>query len=216
MGGVNVGGTGVPRPVLQGRRVRLEPLEARHAPDLLECLRADPDLFRYFLPPLAPVEASPAGMERYVAMRADPSRGVALAMIDASSGRAVGSSCFYDLRPEHAGLEIGATFIHPSRRGSAVNPESKLLMLRWAFESWEPSPGVRGAERVQLKCDGRNAHSQRAIAKLGAVREGVLRRHMRMADGFMRDTVMFSILRDEWPAVRARLEARVAAFDGGA
>jgi RimJ/RimL family protein N-acetyltransferase len=96
------------------------------------------------------------------------------------------------------------TWIGKPHRGTKVNPEIKLLMIGHAFE-------VMGCERVQLKTDGRNIHSQRAIEKLGAKKEGILRRHGQMPDCFMRDTVMYSILPEEWPEVKAGLLARLAA-----
>ena len=100
-------------------------------------------------------------------------------------------------------MEIGWTWIAPSHQRSAVNTEAKLLQLTYAFDDL-------GATRVALKTDGRNLRSQAAIERLGAQREGPLRRHIKMPDGFIRDTVYFSILSDEWPAVRARLEERLA------
>jgi RimJ/RimL family protein N-acetyltransferase len=103
---------------------------------------------------------------------------------------------------DHRGVEIGGTFIHPDVRGSAVNAEMKLLMIDHAF--------VSGAIRVQLRVDARNERSQAAVAKLGATREGVLRRDMVTWTGHMRDTVVFSILSDEWPPLKRRLEERVA------
>jgi RimJ/RimL family protein N-acetyltransferase len=128
---------------------------------------------------------------------------VAWATVDAATGRAVGSTRFGDIAPEHGRVEIGWTWIAPSHQRTAVNTEAKLLQLTYAFEEL-------GATRVALKTDGRNLRSQAAIERLGAVREGVLRRHIRMPDGFMRDTVYYSILADEWPSVKARLEARLA------
>jgi RimJ/RimL family protein N-acetyltransferase len=108
-----------------------------------------------------------------------------------------------DIRPKHMGLEIGTTWIGRAHQGTKVNPESKLLLLAHAFERL-------GCERVQLKTDGRNLQSQHAIEKLGAVKEGVLRKHMIMPDGFVRDTVMYSIVAAEWPDVKRGLEARLA------
>ena len=185
-------------PTLVGRHARLEPLHASHAPDLFAA--ADPATFQYHLntPDAWTPGAFAVFIDRLIAM---PGRAT-LAILDAHTGRAIGSTAFMEIRPEHLGLEIGATWITPPARGTRVNPESKRLMLAHAFDTL-------GAIRVQLKCDGRNLHSQRAIAKLGATREGVLRRHMRAPDGYMRDTVYYSILRDEWPAVRAALDARL-------
>lgn len=115
----------------------------------------------------------------------------------------VGRSCFLHIRPADRGVEIGATFLHPDVRGGAVNPEAKLLMLAHAFAS--------GAMRVELITDARNLRSQAAIAKLGAVREGVLRAHKITWTGHRRDTVVFSIIEEEWPTVRAGLERRLNA-----
>jgi RimJ/RimL family protein N-acetyltransferase len=98
---------------------------------------------------------------------------------------------------------IGSTLYHPDRWGTQVNPETKLLLLGHAFDDC-------GLGRVKIQTDVLNTRSAAAIAKLGATREGVLRRHTRREDGTFRDTVVFSILRDEWPAVRERLLTRLA------
>ncbi len=99
-------------------------------------------------------------------------------------------------------VEIGWTWLAPSRWRTALNTEAKLLQLTYAFEEL-------GAGRVALKTDGRNARSQAAIERLGGMKEGTLRRHLRMPDGFIRDTVYYSILADEWPPIRARLRERL-------
>lgn len=119
-----------------------------------------------------------------------------------SDGTVAGSSSYLDLRLEHRGLEVGFTWIAEDYRGTFVNPEMKLLMLGYAFEQL-------GCMRVQLKTDLRNIRSQRAMEKLGCVKEGVWRQHMIMPDGYIRDTVMYSILDSEWPGVRERLEERL-------
>lgn len=123
-----------------------------------------------------------------------------------SAGQIVGTSSYLDVHPADERCEIGFTAYTPAVWGSVVNPECKLLLLGAAFDS--------GFGRVQLKTDIRNERSQRAIAGLGARQEGVLRRYQRRADGSMRDTVMFSILFEEWQAVRESLEQRVAAALG--
>jgi RimJ/RimL family protein N-acetyltransferase len=119
-------------------------------------------------------------------------------------GSVIGSTSYLDVQPGNAVLEIGSTTYAPTVWGGPVNPETKLLLLEYAF-------GTLSAGRVQLKTDIRNERSQRAIERLGARFEGVLRRHMRRDDGTMRDTVMFSIIAEEWPAVRAGLRNRVDA-----
>ena len=145
------------------------------------------------------------GAEAWPAYLADALRPefVTWATMDARTGRAIGSTRYGDIAPEHGRVEIGWTWIAPSHQRTAVNTEAKLLQLAYAFDKL-------GATRVALKTDGRNLRSQAAIERLGAVREGTLRRHIRLPDGFIRDTVYFSILAEEWPAVRARLEERLA------
>jgi RimJ/RimL family protein N-acetyltransferase len=110
-------------------------------------------------------------------------------------------SSYYTSLAVQGGLEIGTTFLHPDVRGEVVNTESKLLMLGHAFDS--------GAVRVQFRVDVRNARSQAAVARLGALREGVLRRDRLTWTGHIRDTVYFSILDSEWPDVQDRLRARL-------
>jgi RimJ/RimL family protein N-acetyltransferase len=186
------------RVVLEGQFVRLEPLEERHRDDLLAAAAQDPATFRYMGADLS------TGAEAWPHYLADALRQdyVAWATVDAATGRAVGSTRFGDIAPEHGRVEIGWTWIAPSHQRSATNTEAKLLQLTYAFDEL-------GATRVALKTDGRNLRSQAAIERLGAQREGTLRRHIRMPDGFIRDTVYFSILDQEWPAVKARLEARL-------
>jgi RimJ/RimL family protein N-acetyltransferase len=187
------------RVTLHGRFVRLEPIEERHRDDLLAAAAEDPTTFRYMSSDLS------MGASAWPAYLADAQRPeyVAWATVDAASGRAIGSSRFGDIAPEHGRVEIGWTWVAPSHQRSATNTEAKLLQLTYAFEEL-------GASRVALKTDGRNLRSQAAIERLGAQREGTLRRHIRMPDGFIRDTVYFSILAEEWPAVKARLEERLA------
>lgn len=114
-------------------------------------------------------------------------------------GVAVGMTRFLDLRREDRGVEIGGTWIDPRLWRTPVNTEAKFLMLRYAFET-------EGCIRVQLKTDLRNVRSQRAIERLGAVKEGVFRKHLVLPDGYLRDSVFYSITDDEWPGVKARLE----------
>jgi RimJ/RimL family protein N-acetyltransferase len=133
-------------------------------------------------------------------------RAVALpyAQVDVESGRAVGVTTYRDVDERHRTLEIGGTWIGRPWWRTALNTEAKLLFLGHAFETL-------GANRVAIKTDIRNERSQAAIARLGAVREGVLRHQYVRRDGSLRDSVMFSIVPDEWPAVKARLRARLEA-----
>ena len=129
---------------------------------------------------------------------------LAFAVRRRSDGEVVGSSGYYTFRPEHRGVEIGSTYYRPDARSGPVNPEAKLLLLTHAFEA--------GAVRVEFVTDAVNARSRAALLKLGAVEEGVLRRHKITWTGRIRDTVMFSITDEDWPAVRARLQARLDAY----
>lgn len=122
------------------------------------------------------------------------------------AGHVVGWSSYLEISAGDARLEIGNTAYDPAVWGSVVNPETKLLLLSYAFEELHMG-------RVQLKTDIRNHRSQAAIARLGATYEGVLRRYQRRADGTVRDTVMFSITAEQWPDVRAALSDRVTAYD---
>ena len=193
----------VPQPiVLDGRHVRLEPLGKEHRADIEAAVAEDPDALR-----LGALLLVMEGWEPWFAEARD---GVAAgtyvtwATVDRSTGRAVGSTRFGDIDLPSERLEIGWTWLAPSHWRTALNTEAKLLQLRYAFEGL-------GAGRVALKTDARNARSQAAIERIGGVREGTLRRHLRMPDGFIRDSVYFSILADEWPRVRDRLEERLAA-----
>lgn len=191
-----------PSPItLTGRHVRLEPLTRNHLPDLYEAGGRDEEVWRW-------VGGTPRSQEELGAtlgsLLEDAERGdyVPFAVIHLESGRAVGWTTYMDIDAAHERLEIGWTWYGRAYWRSAVNTESKLLLLTHAFEDL-------GMGRVQLKTDHLNTRSQAAIARLGAQREGVLRRHRRRQDGTWRDTVYFSLLADEWPEAKARLAARL-------
>lgn len=186
---------------LEGRHVRLEPLAAHHL-DGLWAVAADPELWRFTVDRVG----SRAELDRWFgdAERARAA-GAALpfATVLASDGSVVGSTRFLNASAPDRRVEIGATFVGAAWQRTAVNTEAKYLMLRHAFEAW-------GCVRVELKTGHRNLKSQAAILGLGARQEGTLRRHTRLHDGTWRDTVFFSVLDDEWPRVKAGLEARLA------
>jgi RimJ/RimL family protein N-acetyltransferase len=185
---------------LENAFVRLEPLALSQAPGLLIAANST-ETFRFM--PLRPEPFSAEGVAKYVgALRAKGPGFLPFGVIERSSGMPVGVTAFLDMQPEHRSLEIGFTWVSPRCRGTAVNPSMKLLMLRHAFESL-------GAFRVCLKTDARNAQSRRAIEKLGAKLDGVLRSHMILPDGHRRDSAFYSIVDAEWPGVRSRLEARL-------
>lgn len=183
---------------LAGRVVRLEPLRDEHAPGLLAA--ADPELFRFT--PQGPAEWTVDGFRADIAkVNAIPDT-VAFAIIHGPKNTVIGRTTYMEIRPAHRGLEIGRTWLARAHQGTAVNPEMKYLLMRHAFETL-------GAIRVQYKTGHTNLQSQRAIDKLGAVREGVLRNHMIQPDGSYRDTVVFSITLQEWPGIKAALERRL-------
>jgi len=186
-------------PELRGRHVRLVALAPEHAERLVPII--DLEHFKYFLA-VRPFSADLEGAQTYVTLMLQERNVMPFVVEELTTGRLVGMSSYMDIREPHRALEIGMTWIAPEVRGTFVNPEMKYLMLRHAFEEF-------GAIRVQLKTDGRNLHSQAAIGKLGAKYEGTWRKHGIQPNGFVRDTVMFSILDDEWPDVKAGLETRL-------
>ncbi len=187
---------------LENAVVRVEPMWPEHAPDLFVIGR-DEATWRWM-----PTPAFQTGVDaaRWVsAMLEDQLQGRRLPFVirRVADDRVVGSTSLFDVRVPERAVEIGSTWLAPEACRSAVNTAAKLLLLTHAFD-------VLGARRVQLKTDARNVTSQRAIERLGAVREGVLRRHLRLHDGFQRDTVFYSILPEEWPVIKQRLSARLA------
>lgn len=185
---------------LEGVHVRLEPLTLDHLGPLTEIGLA-PDLWRW----TTQVARTPQEMEEYVrGALAEQSAGRALpfATVHRASGRVVGSTRFGAIEPAHRKVEIGWTWIARSWQRTAVNTEAKYLMLRHAFEVWR-------CVRVELKTDRLNERSRAAILRIGAKEEGILRSHLITATGRVRDTVYFSIIAEEWPAVRAALETKL-------
>ena len=186
---------------LEGAHIRLEPLTAAHAPALLPAALHE-ELWRWTVSQVR----SAADLDRYIAAALrDQELGLALpfATIHRESGQPIGSTRFGSYDAENRRVEIGWTWIAPEFQRTAVNTEAKLLMLRHAFEQL-------GCIRVELKTDALNERSRSAIRRLGAVEEGIFRKHMITSTGRMRDTVYYSILAEEWPGVRVRLEARLA------
>ena len=180
-----------PRPVtLEGVHVCLEPLAPKHAADLLAAGGDDETWLYMPIPALKTIDDALA-MIRDAEAEARAGQEVPFAIVERASGRAVGSTRFLDLQRPHRALEIGWTWIGPAWRKTAVNTECKELLLRHAFEDL-------GAHRVTLKTDARNVRSQGAIERIGAVREGVLRRHRVCWDGTVRDTVYYGITDEEW------------------
>jgi RimJ/RimL family protein N-acetyltransferase len=185
---------------LSGRSVRLEPLEERHLPGLALAV-ADGELWRLPVTTVPqPHELSPFLRAADAAYQAQ--KEMAFATVDIASGSVVGSTRFRNIELGHRRAEIGNTFIARSWQRSHVNTEAKFLMLRHAFEHLE-------LNRVEFLTDFLNQASRTAIARLGAREEGVLRSHMVMRGGRIRDSVIFSIVREEWPVVKRHLEGRI-------
>ena len=189
-------------PALEGKLVFLEPLDERHVPELL-IAAADPATWTWM--PVCLDDDTAIRTWLADALRArDAGTELPFATLEATTGRVVGSTRYMAVTPAHRRLEIGWTWLAPATWGSGINVETKLLLLAHAFDTL-------GAMRVELKTDARNDRSRAAILALGAQFEGIFRKHMRMPDGRIRDSAWYAITDDDWPAVRARLAARLAA-----
>ena len=192
------------RAPLTGRFTRLEPLQAELRAPLRDAV-AGPD-------PVWEIMASNASgahfdpwFDRALAEARTGER-VAYAVRRLSDGAVVGTTSFLHADAPNRCVEIGSTFLNPQARAGPTNPDMKLAMLTHAFE--------QGAVRVEIRTDGRNLRSQAAIAKLGAMREGVLRKQKVLWNGTARETVVYSIIDDDWPQVRRGLQARLDALAG--
>ncbi|MEO5904598.1 MAG: GNAT family protein [Gemmatimonadaceae bacterium] len=186
---------------LEGVHVKLVPMTLEHLDSLVEA-GAFAELWKW-----TNVRAdSWEGMSQYVmAALDDCDRGLSLPFvtIDKASGRVIGSTRFGNIDTVNTKAEIGWTWITPVFQRTYVNSEAKLLMLTYAFETW-------GCTRVELKTDVLNEKSRNAMKRFGAVEEGVLRKHIRTYSGRFRDSIYYSVLDSEWPAVKARLRSFVA------
>lgn len=181
---------------LVGTHVSLDPTTDADRSELREVLQSDPENWK-----LQTVSATGEYFETYWQMMVDTPGRMTFTVRNRAEDRIAGTSSFIQVDPTHRTLEIGYTFFRPECRGTFVNPETKLLMLNEAFGA--------GAHRVQFSVSAANKHSQAAMLKLGAKQEGVLRRHRITWTGERRDTVLFSIISDEWDEVRMKLIARL-------
>ncbi len=190
--------------VLEGEVVRLEPLAIGHEEGLFEAAR-DERTWRW-LPREAPGDRGEfRGWIEEALARSEAGLDGAFATVDAQSGKPIGSTRYLALRPEHRGLEIGWTWLTPSRWGTGANVEAKLLMLEHAFERL-------GCMRVEFKTDARNERSREALEALPARFEGIFRKHMIVRGDAVRDSAYYSIVDDDWPGVRANLRGRLEPF----
>lgn len=183
---------------LEGRHVRLEPLSQAHQADLAS-VGLDENLWRWIPSPVG----TPAEMSAYIATALEEqARGASLpfALIEKTSGRAIGCTRYGNIDRTHHRVEIGWTWVAPAWQRTTVNTEAKYLLLLHAFETL-------GCIRVELKTDSLNERSRAAILRIGAREEGTFRNHMITASGRIRHTVYFSILDSEWPGVKSRLQS---------
>jgi N-acetyltransferase len=187
-------------PTLVGRTVRLEPLTAAHGDGLWLASR-DPRTWRW----LSIVQPQTRETwDAFVQQALDAAAaGTEIPLVTIRRHEIVGSTRFLALRPEHRSVEIGWTWLQPSAWATGANVEAKLLQLRHAFEVWS-------CRRVELKTDASNERSRGALEALGATFEGIHRKHMLVRGGENRDSAWYSVVDDDWPTVRARLEARLA------
>jgi RimJ/RimL family protein N-acetyltransferase len=186
---------------LHGPRVRMEPLAERHLDDLAQ-VAMDAAVWRWTI--ARPIDD--AGLRAWLATalaNAEAGTEVPFATVDLGTERAIGSSRFMTIAPEHRRLEIGWTWIGTAYQRTGANRAAKYLQLRHAFETLD-------AERVEFKTHARNLASRAALLGIGATFEGVLRHHTIMPDGSNRDSAFYGVLASEWPRVKARLEASLA------
>ena len=195
-------------PVLHGSLVRLEPLAVRHAPDLARAAEEDRSSYEFTVVPHA------TEVEAYLAAQFAREGLTPFAQVRMSDGKAVGCTAFYEPRtwpdrPDLCAIEVGWTWLAASAQGTGLNVEAKLLLFTYAFETL-------GVVRVDLKTDARNQRSRRAIERLGARFEGVLRSWSPSRApgeaGMLRDSAMFSVVAAEWPAVKSALVTRLASL----
>lgn len=189
---------------LAGKFVTLELLQPAHR-EALRLTAPDPQQFRYF----RYLGGGPYFDQQFdhALNELEKNERIVFVVRRNSDNQIVGSTSYYDIFPKYQRLAIGHTWYSIEARGTAVNPESKYLLFAYAFETLDYA-------RIEIHVDSRNDHSRAAVKKLGAVEEGLLRRHMPMeAENFRRDTVVYSILNDEWPTIKENLQNRLQKFE---
>ena len=186
---------------LQGKYVRLEPLDISHAADLWKNTGGDAELWKWVLVKfeIPKSESEMAELIKKLLDEASDGSREPWAVIDMRNDECVGSTSYLDKKTERLTLEIGSTFYGEVARRTAINTETKYLLLKEAFDA-------RGYERVQFKADNLNTRSLNAIERIGAKKEGVMRNHFIRRDGTRRDTVFYSIIKSEWPTVASHLQ----------
>lgn len=197
----------IKRVTLQGRHVRLEPLGERHIAGLAEIGKGQ-DFWKYMLYGEMKAETDFRRFVTDLLAREEKGTDLPFAVIHLASGRIAGSTRYLNIDPPNRGLEVGGTWYGLDFQRTAVNTECKYLLLTHAFETLK-------AIRVQIKTDSLNVRSQQAIERIGAVKEGVLRNHMILSDGRIRDSVFYSILDNEWAGVKKRLVEMLGKYGDG-
>jgi RimJ/RimL family protein N-acetyltransferase len=193
--------------VLTGKHARLEPMTLDHVEPLAE-IGVGHDFWKFMVYGKMDTVDDMRGWVSDILTRAEKGTDLPFVAIHLASGRVAGATRYLNIMPNDRGLEVGGTWYGPEFQRTAVNTECKYLLFKHAFETL-------GAIRVQLKTDLRNERSQKAIARIGAAREGVLRNHMILPDGFIRHSVFYSILDTEWESVKKRLEEMMEKYQGG-
>jgi N-acetyltransferase len=181
--------------VLTGNKVQLVPLQLNHVQGLYEAGRY-PEIWTLTQGRIQTLEDA----KTYVQNALEQKNTFPFVIVDRESQKVVGSTRLYDISVQNKGLEIGYTWLTPTVWRTSVNTECKYLLLKYCFETL-------GTIRVQLKTDSRNIRSQTAIERIGAIKEGILRNHMILSDGYIRDSVYYSIIESEWPQVKHKLES---------
>ena len=183
---------------LEGSRIILLPMQETHTQALFEAGQ-NALIWQVSMKPITSLTDAEHFVKQALAEQ-EQGIGLPFSVYDKETARIVGSTRLFDISAAHRYLEIGWTWYHPGVWRTRVNTECKYLLLRHSFETL-------GTIRVQLKTDLRNTRSQAAIERLGAQKEGILRNHRILHDGYVRDTVMYSIIASEWPGIRMRLES---------
>lgn len=186
---------------LTGQLVRLEPMSETHLDDLSQ-VGLDPDIWQFMLYGQMNTKQDLQRWISEILKRQAKGKDLPFTVIHLPTGRAIGCTRYMNVEAAHRCLEIGGTWYGRAFQATGVNLEAKYLLLGYAFE-------FLGCIRVQFKTDSRNQQSQRAIERLGAKKEGVLRKHMILPDGTIRDSVYYSIIDEEWPDVKLYLEKRL-------
>lgn len=188
------------RKILTGSHIQLIPLEAQHK-EALQLVTQNPDIWTYTT--ANPLGSNFSGWFDSAMKHSQEGQQLMFVVQRLTDKKIIGSSRYYEINQEHQRLSIGYTWYVPEVWGTVVNPECKLLMMKHAFETLN-------INRLQFATDVRNARSRAALKKLGAKEEGVLRQHMVLPDGHIRDTVVFSVIKPDWQAVKNNLFARIA------